>query len=76
MVAELGSLSVGGDRRAWYRDALSDLPGRYPAVKAVLFFHVSADQTVTYQKVDWSVTSDNELAGTIAAAVREYDRGR
>ena len=75
MVAEFGSLSVGGDRRAWYRDALTALPHEYPDVKALLFFHTISDQTVTYQKVDWSVTGDPALLQTIADAIRSYDRG-
>lgn len=62
MVAEFGSLSVGGDRDAWYRDALGALPVDYPHVKALLFFHTAADQTVTQQNVDWSVTADPALA--------------
>jgi hypothetical protein len=66
MIAELGSLAVGGDRPAWYRDALSELPTRYPAVKAVVFFQVRDDRTVTYQKVDWTFTDDS----LVTAAVR------
>ena len=66
MIAELGSLAVGGDRAAWYADALSDLPKRYPAVKAMVFFQVRDDRTVTYQKVDWTFTGDT----LVTAAVR------
>ena len=72
MIDEFGSLAVGGDRTAWYRDALADLPAKYPAVKALLFFHAREDQTVTYQKVDWSIASDPALADTIATAVRSW----
>jgi hypothetical protein len=67
MIAELGSLAVGGDRSQWYREALTDLPARYPAVRAVVLFNVGDDQTVTYQKVDWRITADS----AVAAAVRE-----
>ena len=72
MVAEFGSLAVGGDRSAWYRDALTNLPAEYPGVKALLFFHATNDQTVTYQKLDWSVASDPDLARTIAAAINPW----
>lgn len=65
MVAEFGSLAVGGDRAEWYGRALRDIPARYPQVRSVVFFNVPADQTVTYQKVDWTVTSDS---ATMAAA--------
>lgn len=72
MIAEFGSLAVGGDRAAWYRAALTNLPSRYPAVRALLFFEVSDDQTVTYQKVDWSVASDPEIASIIAGALHGW----
>jgi len=67
MIAEFGSLAVGGDRAAWYRDALATLPERYPAVRALVFFQARDDQTVTYQKVDWSFAGDS----LVSAAVRE-----
>ncbi len=73
MIAEFGSLAIGGNRAAWYRDALSDLPQKYPAVKALLFFNVTSDQTVTYQKVDWSVTSDPAIVKTVAEAIRSWN---
>jgi hypothetical protein len=72
MIAEFGSLAVGGNRTIWYRDALTDLPKKYPAVKALLFFQAKNDQTVTYQKLDWSITGDAPLARTIATAIKPW----
>jgi hypothetical protein len=72
MVAEFGSLAVGGDRLAWYRDALNDLPQRYPAVKALIFFHAKEDQTITYQKLDWSIDADPALKRAIASAIKRW----
>jgi hypothetical protein len=72
MIDEFGSLAVGGDRAAWYRDALTDLPTAYPAVKAVLFFNAREDQTLTYQKADWSVGSDADVAATIRDALTPW----
>lgn len=69
MIAEFGTLAVGGDRAAWFRDALVDLPARHPAVRALLFFHVASDQTVTYQRVDWTVTGDSASLAEIRRAV-------
>lgn len=63
MVAEFGTLAVGGDRAAWYRDAFAALRD-YPAVRALLFFHLDDDRTVTRQAIDWSFTDD---AATLAA---------
>jgi hypothetical protein len=72
MVAELGSLAVGGDRATWYRRALADLPARYPALAAVLFFEVSRDATVTYQALDWSLSGQADLVATVRDAIREW----
>ncbi len=72
MIAEFGSLGVGGDRPAWYRSALERLPERYPAVRALIFFEVGSDQTVTYQKVDWTVGTDSTVAGAVAQAIERW----
>lgn len=76
MVAELGSLAVGGDRAAWYASALRDLPRRYPAVKSVVFFNTEGDRTVTYQSVDWTITGDSVTRVAIAAALQPWAPGR
>jgi hypothetical protein len=69
MVAEFGSLAVGGDRAGWYRAALDSLRSVYPAVHALLFFNVKEDQTVTYQKVDWTFSEDSGVAAAIRTAI-------
>jgi hypothetical protein len=76
MIAELGSLRVGGDRAAWYRDALTDLPSRLPSVKAVLLFNASDDQTVTAQKVEWTLRGDDVVAAAVRTAIAPWDPGR
>jgi hypothetical protein len=65
MIAEFGSLPVGGDRTRWYRDAIQALAHECTGVKAVLFFNGRNDQTVTYQKVDWSLTGDPAAAAAV-----------
>ena len=75
MVAEFGSLAVGGDRSTWYAAALTDLPQKYPAVKGLLFFNVADDQTVTYQKVDWRMTTDSAVTATVARAIGSWAPG-
>lgn len=72
MIAELGSLAVGGDRAAWYREALDAIPRDYPAVKAVLFFHVSSDATITYQALDWSFADDPAIIETVRDALASW----
>jgi hypothetical protein len=71
----IGSLAVGGESAAMYRDAHSDLPQRNPAVRAHLFFNAREDQTLTYQKADSSKASDAVFAETNAAAIRPWAPG-
>jgi hypothetical protein len=72
MVAELGSLKVGGDRSQWFKQALTDVPLKHPLVRAVLFFNVPHDATVTYQAIDWTFTSDTAVVDSIRAALRTW----
>jgi hypothetical protein len=72
MVAEFGSLAVGGNRAAWYRDALDSMTTRYPQVRAVLFFNVRNDQTVTYQKVDWTIESDSAVLQAVRPSIKSW----
>lgn len=72
MIAEFGSLAVGGDREEWYRAALDDLHSIHPAVKALLFFNVTNDRTLTLQQLDWSISGDPALAEVVKAALRRY----
>lgn len=74
MIAEFGSLAVGGDRAGWYADALTDLPFRYPLVRAVLFFEVTSDRTVTYQAIDWSIRSDPAVLEAVRRATGAWRR--
>ena len=76
MIAELGSLRVGGDRAEWYRAALADLPARHPAVKAILLFNASDDQTVTAQKVEWTFRDDDDVAAAVREAIASWAAGR
>lgn len=72
MIAEFGSLAVGGDRAAWFTAALEDLPERYPLVQALLFFHVESDQTITYQALDWSFMEDPATVRAIREALETW----
>jgi hypothetical protein len=72
MIAEFGSLAVGGDRAAWYREALADLPTRHPEVKAVVVYGASRDATVTQQTLDWSVTPDSATVRAVAGELARW----
>jgi hypothetical protein len=72
MIAEFGTLAIGGDAAAWYRDALTDLPTRLPNVHALLFFNVRGDATVTYQALDWTFSGDSALTAVVRDAISSW----
>jgi hypothetical protein len=76
MIAEIGSLAVGGDRAKWFRDGLADLPKRYPQVKAVLFFNVPKDATLTYQTLDWTFAQDSAVVTAIRSSIATWEVSR
>lgn len=69
MIAEFGTLEVGGDRADWYHDALEGFRDHFPSVKALLFFHVDDDRTVTRQGIDWGFADDSTVVRTIRSAL-------
>jgi hypothetical protein len=69
ILTEFGSLAVGGDRAAWFKQAFHSLAYKYPQVKAVVFFHVSNDNTTSYKSLDWSFKSDEKVVKTLKEAM-------
>jgi hypothetical protein len=74
MISEFGSLEVGGDRSAWYKQALDSLPFKYPAVKSVVFYNNSNDNTTSYKVFDWSITKDEQVIATIRNSIKKWQR--
>jgi len=72
MLTEFGSLEVGGDRAAWYQQALSSLPAKFSKVKAVVFFHARNDLTVTYKSLDWSFEEDQKILKAVQAGIQSW----
>ncbi|GAA4467623.1 hypothetical protein GCM10023189_51640 [Nibrella saemangeumensis] len=70
IICEFGSLSVGGNRPAWFADALRTLPTRYPAIRAVVFYHNGNDKTTTYKSLDWTFRTDSASVAAIKQAIR------
>jgi beta-mannanase len=71
IITEFGCLAVGGDRPTWFRQAFNSLQQKYPAVKALVFFHVASDNTTTYKSLDWSFRNDAK----VTAAIRQVIAG-
>lgn len=73
MVAEFGTLEVGGNREEWYSDALAGFRRRFPEVRALLFFHVESDRTVTRQAVDWGFSGDSAVVDAIRSSLSDAE---
>jgi hypothetical protein len=72
MLTEYGSLSVGGERAIWFKEGLTTLPQKYPAVKSVVFFHTNSDNTTTYKALDWSFKNDEGTKRAITESFRSW----
>lgn len=72
MLTEFGCLAVGGNRADWFTKALTDLPKKYPGVKAVVFFHASHDNTTTYKALDWSFETDKKVLESVRRGIQNW----
>jgi len=73
MLTEFGSLEVGGDRSEWLSDALRSIPGEYPRIHSVVFFHTSDDNTTTYKSLDWSFRTDKKVVSALKTVFEEWN---
>jgi len=73
ILTEFASLGYGGDRTKWYSDAFTDIPVKYPLVKAVLFFHFDSDKTTTRQVLNWTIINDKKVINTIKENVKKWN---
>lgn len=72
LIAEFGSLAVGGDRAKWYAEALKDFPKRFPTVRALIFFHNKSDGTTTYQSLNWYFIENSEITTAIKTQLEDW----
>jgi beta-mannanase len=69
MITEFGSMPVGGDRATWFAQAMDALPLKYPALKGVVFYHATSDNTTTYKSLDWSFENDRASVDALKRAI-------
>jgi len=72
LIAEFGSLAVGGDRAKWYAEALKDFPRRFPTVRALIFFHNKSDGTTTYQSLNWYFVENRDITTAIKTQIKDW----
>jgi beta-mannanase len=74
IITEFGSLAVGGDRAKWFTDALDSFPKKYPAVKALVFYHATKDNTTTYKQLDWSFEDDLAISNAVKNSIKKWKK--
>ena len=72
MITEFGCLNVGGSRSSWFKEALTELPVVYPAIKALVFFHYSDDKTTTQQSLNWYIKDDTASVHAIVRQMKSW----
>ena len=72
IITEFGSLAIGGNRAKWFTNAMDSLPQKYPAVKALVFYHATKDNTSTYKSLDWSFEDDSLTRTAIKQSIRNW----
>lgn len=70
MVTEMGSLTVGGIRKEWFKKAFDSLPDKYPHLRAILFFNDNSDNTTLNKSLDWSLVDDSVTCKVIHTAIQ------
>jgi mannan endo-1,4-beta-mannosidase len=63
MVAEVGSSEQGGDKGAWIRETLANVPVYYPQVRALLWFDKYDDN------MDWPIETSTSATSAFAEGV-------
>jgi beta-mannanase len=74
MITEFGSLPVGGDRAVWFKQALDSIPVKYPALKGIVFYHATSDNTTTYKSLDWSFENDKPAAEAVKKSIHNWEK--
>ena len=54
MITEFGTLSAGGDPRAWITGAHVAIEKRYPEIHAIVLFNQTHDDTLGGGALNWS----------------------
>lgn len=71
MISEFGSLSVGGERSAWFKDALTVIPQDFQAINSIIFFHYP-NETSTDKDLDWYILEDKKVTTEIINQIKNW----
>jgi hypothetical protein len=70
MIGETASTEIGGSKAQWISDALStQLPNRFPNVKAVVWFNWNHPSALEGSRWDWQIESSSSAQTAFANAI-------
>lgn len=71
MISEFGSLSVGGERSDWFRDAFTVIREDYREINSIIFFHYP-NETSTDKALDWYFLEDKKVTTEIINQINNW----
>ena len=71
MISEFGSLSVGGERSLWFKDAFTLIPKDYRAINSIVFFHYP-NETSTDKSLDWYILEDKKVTNELIKQMKNW----
>ena len=71
MISEFGSLSVGGERSLWFKDAFTLIPKDYRAINSIVFFHYP-NETSTDKSLDWYILEDKKVTTELITQMKNW----
>ena len=71
MISEFGSLSVGGERSHWFKDAFTVIPIDYRAINSIIFFHYP-NETSTDKSLDWYILEDKKVTTELITQMKNW----
>ena len=66
MIAELGTLSSGGDTNVWYQQAFYHLEHTYGRIRSIVFFNQPNDTTMSSYPLNWTITQNPQATEFVA----------
>ena len=66
MIAEMGTLTEGGDPLEWYKQSFYHIETTYGRIRSVVFFNQKKDVTMSTHPLNWSIVQDPRATDFVA----------
>ncbi|HUP50611.1 MAG TPA: glycosyl hydrolase [Thermoanaerobaculia bacterium] len=72
MIAEMGTLSQGGEVLEWYKQAFYHLEHTYGRIRSIVFFNQSRDVTMSNYPLNWTIVQDPRATEFVARELARF----